>query len=88
MSGHKFEAERTNHGCYFADCSCGWSGGVFPSHGDAKRAHTAHVTGGPIPEPLKPQLLLSEPNRKGFTDTTTYYPPKSWKSQSTEGDPT
>ena len=24
----------------------------------------------------------------GFTDTTTYYPPGSWKSQPSEGDPT
>ena len=59
MSDHKFEAERTNHGCYFADCSCGWSGGVFPSRGDAKLAHTAHVTGSTIPDPIRPALLLA-----------------------------
>ena len=67
MTDHRFEPERTNGGCYFADCSCGWAGGVYPTRADAKRAHIAHVMGRPMPEPLKPQLLLSEPNRKDQT---------------------
>ena len=43
MTDHQFTPERTNHGAYFSDCSCGWSGGVYPSRADAKRAHIAHV---------------------------------------------
>lgn len=54
---HRFTPERTNHGAYFSDCSCGWSGGVYPSRGDAKHAHAAHVTGRPVPEPIRPMLL-------------------------------
>lgn len=57
---HRFMPEQTNGGAYFSDCSCGWSGGVYPSRGDAKHAHAAHVTGGPVPEPIRPTLLLGE----------------------------
>ena len=45
MKGHARKLERTNHGCYFADCRCGWSGGVYRDRAAAIDAHTAHTRG-------------------------------------------
>lgn len=42
---HKFKPEKTNHGCYFSDCSCGKSLGVYRDRATAKDAHTAHTEG-------------------------------------------
>ena len=51
MRGHRRMLERTNHGCYFSECSCGWSGGVYPHRTAAIIAHESHVSGG---EPVAP----------------------------------
>lgn len=58
MSGHKFKPETTNGGCCFADCSCGWSGGVYENRAVAKIAWEAHRDGGTPPVPLRPQFLV------------------------------
>lgn len=63
MSNHKFKPEATNAGHYFSDCSCGWSGGVYPSRTDAKEAWRAHVDVTTPPEPVKPVLLIGKSAR-------------------------
>lgn len=45
MSGHKRMLERTNRGCYFSECGCGWSGGVYRDRTCAVNAHAAHTRG-------------------------------------------
>lgn len=62
---HKFLPEATNAGHCFCDCSCGASLGVYPSRADARRAWLAHVHGGPIPEPVKPTMLLHIHDERG-----------------------
>lgn len=42
MSPHQFKPEATNAGHYFADCLCGWAGGVFTSKANAKEAWQRH----------------------------------------------
>ena len=51
---HKRLLERTNHGCYFADCACGWAGGVHQSRLEAMVAWAAHRDGTEPVEPLRP----------------------------------
>ena len=46
MTGHKRLLERTNNGCYFSDCGCGWAGGVYRDRATATEAHAAHTRGG------------------------------------------
>lgn len=65
MAAHKFKPETTNGGNCFADCSCGWSGGVHPTRQRAKDAWNAHVNGGPPVEPLRPELLFG-PRARGM----------------------
>ena len=45
MRGHARKLERTNHGCYFAECGCGWSGGVYRDRSTAVDAQAAHTRG-------------------------------------------
>jgi hypothetical protein len=42
---HVFKPEKTNHGYYFSDCSCGWTGGVYETRKFAKDAQVAHKNG-------------------------------------------
>jgi len=46
--------EATNAGHYFADCGCGWSGGVHDRRAKAAAAWAAHRDGLPRVEPVKP----------------------------------
>mgnify|MGYP003388616262 CR=1 FL=1 len=66
MIDHRRELEATNAGHCFADCSCGWRGGVYPSRRDAAYAHVAHVEGSRPPQPVKPVFMfLNPPEEKG-----------------------
>ena len=56
---HKFKPERTNGGAYFCDCSCGWTGGVYPNRSDAKHAHDIHADGGEPNGAIKPMFLIA-----------------------------
>lgn len=58
---HRSITEATNAGHYFSDCSCGWSGGVYPSRHDARYAWNAHTTGQTVPENVKPTFLIGGP---------------------------
>lgn len=61
---HKRLLERTNGGCYFAECRCGWSGGVHPDRYFANRAWEAHRDGGEPPAPI-PTVVLFGPRAHG-----------------------
>lgn len=63
MITHRFKPEATNGGHYFADCSCGWTGGVYRSRAAAKLAHAAHRDGTPPPPPVRPAVLLAPHDR-------------------------
>lgn len=57
----KFKPETTNGGHCFADCSCGWSGGVYVNRTAAGLAWRAHVIcHTPLP-PLAPVVLFGPP---------------------------
>jgi len=62
---HKFKPERTNGGAYFCDCSCGWTGGVYPSRSDAKYAHDIHADGGEPSGAIKPMFLFPATSATG-----------------------
>lgn len=51
---HKRVLEATNAGHYFADCSCGWAGGVHRDRAQAIIAWQAHRDGTPRVEPVRP----------------------------------
>lgn len=53
--------EATNAGHYFADCRCGWSGGVYPSRTDAVMAWSAHRDGRVVPQRVLPMVLIAPP---------------------------
>lgn len=65
MTAHKFAPEVTNGGNVFADCTCGWSGGVYSYRAVAREAWIAHTSGLPIPEAgkVKPVILGSRQPR-------------------------
>ena len=69
MTAHRFKPERTNGGAYFCDCSCGWSGGVYPDRWAAKVVHADHVAGRPPTTGLrmKPIVQFGRAPR-GMTD--------------------
>lgn len=46
---HKKLLERTNHGYYFSECACGWSGGVYSNRTFANDAYLSHKAGAKIP---------------------------------------
>jgi len=50
--------EATNAGHYFADCGCGWGGGVHASWAQAASAWRAHRDGRTPIEPVKAVLLV------------------------------
>jgi hypothetical protein len=53
--------EATNAGHYFADCECGWSGGVHFGRIQASKAWEAHRSGlTPIP-PVMPVVRFGGP---------------------------
>lgn len=60
-AAHRKVLERTNGGNYFADCTCGWQGGVHRDRAAATRAHAAHLNGGERVEPVRPVLLICPP---------------------------
>lgn len=66
-SQHKFKPETTNGGACFADCACGWTGGVHPSRPRAREAWAAHRDGGERVEPINPTFLIGGPAR-GMSD--------------------
>jgi hypothetical protein len=53
--------EATNAGHYFADCECGWSGGVHHNRTRANDAWAAHVNGHPPVVPVKATLTFGPP---------------------------
>lgn len=59
MTGHKALLEATNAGHYFADCTCGWSGGVYYGRANARQAHSAHKDGLEVPPHVQPTVLLT-----------------------------
>ena len=61
MTKHKGEYERTNNGCYFTDCTCGWSGGVYRSRAEAREAWAAHRDGKPIPDTGRMRPVIQVP---------------------------
>lgn len=54
---HTAVLEGTNGGACFAECTCGWSGGVRPDRSAARAAHRAHVEGRDPGEPIRPTVL-------------------------------
>ena len=64
---HRAMIEATNAGHYFADCSCGWSGGVYYGRTVAREAHAAHVMGGPGPRPVQAEVYIG-PRARGMSD--------------------
>lgn len=67
MRGHAFKPEKTNHGCYFSDCGCGWSGGVYRDRATAKEAHAAHTRGEVCTIGKQGTTLLVGPPIQGMT---------------------
>lgn len=61
MTGHKAKPEATNGGHYFADCTCGWSGGVYYGRSAAVNAVHAHRAGLKGPENVKTTFLVGGP---------------------------
>ena len=63
---HRWERERTNYGCFFTDCTCGWSGGVYRSSSEAHAAWKAHRDGKPIPDSgrMRPLVQVPPPMRE------------------------
>jgi len=54
----KRELEATNGGHYFAECRCGWSGGVHRDRAQAIIARQAHRDGTERVQPVLPTLLI------------------------------
>lgn len=61
FASHKARPEATNNGHYFADCSCGWSGGVYYGRTRAVEAVKAHREGGAVPPSVKTTFMLGGP---------------------------
>jgi hypothetical protein len=55
---HKRLLEATNYGHYFADCACGWSGGVHNGRARAIAAWQAHRDGAAPIEPVRPTIVF------------------------------
>jgi hypothetical protein len=64
MKGHKRLLERTNNGCYFSECGCGWSGGVWADRPAAIAAHSAHIAGQEPPAGKVEPVVLLGPDRE------------------------
>ena len=57
-STHAFKPETTNGGACFADCSCGWAGGVHATRLIARQAWQAHQAGGDPVAPIPTVVLV------------------------------
>ena len=68
MRGHARKLERTNHGCYFSECGCGWSGGVYRDRAAAIDAHAAHTRGEVCLIGKMGTTLLIGPRARGMGD--------------------
>jgi hypothetical protein len=64
MAGCKRLIEATNAGHYFAECACGWRGGVHLGRTRAVDAWLAHRDGLAPVEPVRP-LVLFGPRPRG-----------------------
>ena len=60
MLRHRRLLEATIHGHYFADCTCGWSGGVHDGRARATAAWQAHRDGTASIEPVRPTVVFAE----------------------------
>lgn len=60
MTAHRFKPETTNAGNCFADCACGWLGGVHRSRSLAKAAWQNHIDGGLRIQPITTTVVFGE----------------------------